>query len=210
MNLDEKLKMCEQKHKSQIEEYRAKYLKLLRADEEITKNECGNWSIDVAKIGLYKQRLYYSWPNISVDEFDGSSISNTIMLRVTNVDNFTPNTIYFPTDSYEIENINEEFQRQFKKLTTTIDTIIMCGDEKTLRTVVEITDPKYVIDISKSSQRTVLGWPDKTDVEKYTDVPEIILDPENPNNSVLNDYRDGVYGFDRVEIVENSQNDPIR
>ncbi|KAK3591197.1 hypothetical protein CHS0354_003825 [Potamilus streckersoni] len=64
------------------------------------------------------------------------------------------------TGSYQIEKINDEFQRRIQSITGKESKEGITVYEPTLSAVIEVNSPDYLIDIYQSSIRSVLGWPE--------------------------------------------------
>jgi hypothetical protein len=123
--------------------------------------------------------VYHSWPNIRAEPFGAQQPNNELVFAWENKPDGTPDwkTVSIPTGSYQIEQINNEFQRRIKSLTGKESKIAITVHEPTLSSSIEISTPGYRVDIYNSSIRTVLGWPKNpphgdahTDAQSYHDV----------------------------------------
>ncbi|KAK3593147.1 hypothetical protein CHS0354_039630 [Potamilus streckersoni] len=115
-------------------------------------------AIPVKEIALAQLRVYYSWPNIRSKPFVGLQANYSLVFANENKSDGTLDwqVVSFPTGSYQIEQINEEFQRRIKSITGKESITIY---EPILSSVIEIYSPDYAVDIYQSSIRLVLGWP---------------------------------------------------
>jgi hypothetical protein len=91
-----------------------------------------------------------------------------------NKDDGTPDwqIVSIPTGSYEIEQIDAEFQRRIKSITGKDSKIAIKVHQPTLSSTIEISTEGYFVDIYRSSIRTVLGWPEISKLEKTTPEPK--------------------------------------
>ncbi len=147
-------------------------------------------AIPVKEIALAQLRVYYSWPNIRSKPFGGLPANNSLVFANKNKSDGTPDwqVVSIPTGSYQLEQINEEFQRRIKSITGKESKIAITVYEPTLSSVIEINSLDYVVDIYQSSIRSVLGWPEVApayqgppepqrsdfiiDVKKFIQLPE--------------------------------------
>ena len=120
-------------------------------------------TVPVNEIALAKSRTYNSWFNIRSKPFGDQQPNNSLVFAWRAREDGTPdwNVVSIPTGSYQIEKINEEFQRRTKSITGENESkIAITVHEPTLSSSIEIKSPDYVVDIYQSSIRTVLGWPE--------------------------------------------------
>ena len=129
--------------------------------------------VSVSELALAKLRIYYSWPNIRSEVFGGQQPNNSLVFAHENKEDGTPDwqIVSLPTGSYQIEEIDKEFQRRIKSLTGKESKIAITVHEPTLSSTIEISEEGYAVDIHRSSIRTVLGWPERPPREKFV-VPE--------------------------------------
>ena len=125
-------------------------------------------AISANEIALAQLRVYHSWPNIRSEPFGGLPPNNSLVLANKDKPDGTPDffVVYIPTGSYQIEQINDEFERTIKSTTKKESKITITVHEPTLSSVIEIKSPDYVVDIYQSSIKTVLRWP-KTPPNDY-------------------------------------------
>lgn len=146
--------------------------------------------VPVKEIALAKLRVYNSWPNIRSKIFGGQQPNNSLVFSYKNRDDGTPdwNIVSIPTGSYEIEKINEEFQRRIKSITGKESKIAITVHEPSLSSAIEISTEGYFVDIYNSSIRKVLGWPENppsasipTPEPVKSDYVTDKIGPENPS-----------------------------
>jgi len=127
-----------------------------------------------------------------------------------NKDDGTPDwqVVSIPTGSYQIEQIDAEFQRRIKSITRKESKIAIKVHEPTLSSTIEISTEGYAVDIYRSSIRTVLGWPEKPPQENVNEnskfsTPEPVksdyitdvIAPDNPIKSYRFENSDGDDNF---------------
>ncbi|KAK3609042.1 hypothetical protein CHS0354_018592 [Potamilus streckersoni] len=149
-------------------------------------------SIDIMRIALHKLRMYYSWPNITAEEFKYTKISNSITFGIKgDKDDFFWHTIYLPTGAYEIETIIEEFQEEFKKITGTANKNTIRAIETQLKSAIEIQDGKYVLDIANEDDDVYFE-------NEQDDQDEIYLDGDDYNDKFI-------YGISSSKEIKRMQ-----
>ncbi len=120
-----------------------------------------------------KPEFYNSWPNIRSKPFGGLTANNSLVFANKNKPDGTPDwqVVGISTGSYQIEQINEEFQRRIKSITGKESKIAINVYEPTLSVLIEINSPDYLVDIYQSSIRSVLGWPEVAPVYNVVSEP---------------------------------------
>ncbi|KAL3836102.1 hypothetical protein ACJMK2_021555 [Sinanodonta woodiana] len=152
--------------------------------------------VPVSELALAKLRVYHSWPNIRSEAFGGQQPNNSLVFAWKNKEDGTPDwqIVSLPTGSYQIEQINTEFQRRIKSLTGKESKIAISVHEPTLSSAIEISTEGYVVDIYRSSIRSILGWPERpllenrripTPVPKKSDYVTDKIAPSNPIKSYI-------------------------
>ncbi len=87
-----------------------------------TKPECSvNFptAIPASEIALAQHRVYNSWSNIRSKPFGGLPANNSLIFANKYKPDGTPDwqVVSIPTGSFQIEQINDEFQRRIKSIT---------------------------------------------------------------------------------------------
>jgi hypothetical protein len=149
--------------------------------------------VPVKEIALAKLRVYHSWPNIRSKTFGDQQPNNSLVFAHKNKDDGTPDwqVVSIPTGSYEIEQIDAEFQRRIKSITGKESKIAIKVHQPTLSSTIEISTEGYAVDIYRSSIRTVLGWPEKLQLREFVNIPKPVksdyitdvIAPDNPIKS---------------------------
>ncbi|KAK3589769.1 hypothetical protein CHS0354_021099, partial [Potamilus streckersoni] len=147
-------------------------------------------AISASEIALAQLRVYNSWPDIRSKPFGGLPANNSLVFANKNKADGTTDwqVVGISTGSYQIEEINDEFQRRIKSITGKEAKIAITVYEPTLSAVIEENSPDYLVDIYESSIRSVLGWPEvapvyngvseSTKIEFKTSEEKFIKDPE--------------------------------
>jgi hypothetical protein len=115
-------------------------------------------AIPAKEIALAQLWVYHSWPNIRSKPFGGLQPNNSLVFANKNKPDGTPDwqVVSITSGSYQIEQINDEFQRRIKSITGKESKIAISEYEPTLSAVIEINSPDYSVDIYQSSIRSVL------------------------------------------------------
>ncbi|KAL3858570.1 hypothetical protein ACJMK2_008846 [Sinanodonta woodiana] len=128
--------------------------------------------IPSSRIALTQLRVYYSWPNIRSEPYQGKPPNNRFVFsyKKNPTDKPESHTILLPTGAYDIEDINEAIIEQIEGITgpnkisipdePDKSPIEIHAKEALLSASIEKNDPRYSVDIYNSSIRTVLGWPE--------------------------------------------------
>ncbi|KAL3856074.1 hypothetical protein ACJMK2_015270 [Sinanodonta woodiana] len=130
--------------------------------------------VPVSELALAKLRVYHSWPNIRSEAFGGQQPNNSLVFAYKNKEDGTPDwqIVSIPTGSYQIKQINTEFQRRIKSLTGKESKIAISVHEPTLSSAIEISTEGYIVYIYRSSIRSILGWPEQPPHRKLVNTPE--------------------------------------